>query len=227
MEYDNLPEIARLAINRMPMFSEKEKTLLHRALDAILDASKAYTDANGGNFLENIVEDLTPQLGGTLDANGNTIDMGVNIITDAKVGEWDTAYSWGDHALAGYLLNVVEDTTPQLGGNLDVNGNGLVSTANGDIPITPDGSGKVILDGLNWPTSDGTADYVLKTDGAGNLSWTAQTGGGGGINNVVEDTTPQLGGNLDLNSKGFVIAGQTVGGSNGNVVLNFSSVRSG
>ena len=30
---------------------------------------------------------------------------------------------------------------------------------------------------------------------------TAGAGGGGGISNIVEDTTPQLGGNLDLNSK--------------------------
>ena len=31
------------------------------------------------------------------------------------------------------LANVVEDTTPQLGGNLDVNGNKIVSTSNGNI----------------------------------------------------------------------------------------------
>jgi len=38
------------------------------------------------------------------------------------------------------------------------------------------------------------------------------------LQNVVEDTTPQLGGNLDLNSKGIIITGQTVGGSDGNLV---------
>jgi len=31
---------------------------------------------------------------------------------------------------------------------------------------------------FNLPTTNGTADYVLKTDGSGNTSWTAQTGGG-------------------------------------------------
>ena len=59
--------------------------------------------ALGGGGISNIVEDTTPQLGGTLDANGNTIDMGTYVITDTKVGQWDTAYSWGDHASAGYL----------------------------------------------------------------------------------------------------------------------------
>ena len=52
--------------------------------------------------INNVVEDTTPQLGGTLDANGNTIDMGTNVITDTKVGYWDTAYGWGNHASAGY-----------------------------------------------------------------------------------------------------------------------------
>ncbi len=51
----------------------------------------------------NLSEDTTPQLGGTLDANGNVIDMGTNNITDAKVGQWDTAYSWGDHSTQNYL----------------------------------------------------------------------------------------------------------------------------
>ena len=45
------------------------------------------------------------------------------------------------------ISNVVEDTTPQLGGDLDVNGNALVSTSNGNIALTPNGTGKVVLDG--------------------------------------------------------------------------------
>ena len=67
--------------------------------------------------------------------------------------------------------NVVEDTTPQLGGSLDVNGNSIVSVSNGNISITPDGTGKVILDGLSHPTADGTNGQALVTDGAGNLSF--------------------------------------------------------
>jgi len=55
-----------------------------------------------------VVDDTTPQLGGTLDANGNSIDMGTNTITDTKVGQWDTAYGWGNHASAGYLTSFTE-----------------------------------------------------------------------------------------------------------------------
>ena len=45
------------------------------------------------------------------------------------------------------ISNVVQDTTPQLGGDLDVNGNAIVSVSNGNIALTPNGSGVVRLDG--------------------------------------------------------------------------------
>jgi len=69
--------------------------------------------------------------------------------------------------------NVVDDTSPQLGGDLDVNGNSIVSVSNGDIAITPDGTGDVIIDGIKYPQADGNADEILTTDGAGQLSFTA------------------------------------------------------
>ncbi len=110
--------------------------------------------------------------------------------------------------------NVVEDTTPQLGGNLDVNGNSIVSASNGNISITPNGSGKVIIDGLSHPTADGSAGHVLKTDGSGNLAF-ASVGSlsGSGITDVVDDTSPQLGGNLDVNGNSIVSA------SNANIAI--------
>ena len=101
------------------------------------------------------------------------------------------------------IANVVDDTTPQLGGDLDVNGNSIVSTSSGNITIAPNGSGNinlspttgnVVIDYATWP-AEGTNGYVLSTNGAGTLSWVAQPTAG--IANVVEDTTPQLGGNLD------------------------------
>ena len=43
------------------------------------------------------------------------------------------------------MMNVVEDTTPQLGGALDVNGQIITSASNGDVTIDPDGTGAIIL----------------------------------------------------------------------------------
>ena len=100
---------------------------------------------------------------------------------------------------ASGLASVAADSTPQLGGDLDVNGNSIVSASNGNISITPNGSGKVIIDGLSHPQADGNAGQVLKTDGSGNLAF-ASVGSlaGSGIQNVSDDSSPQLGGNLDV-----------------------------
>ena len=49
----------------------------------------------------------------------------------------------------GGITDVVADTSPQLGGDLDVNGNAIVSASNGNIALTPNGSGVVRIDGSN------------------------------------------------------------------------------
>lgn len=49
--------------------------------------------------------------------------------------------------VAGAMTSLVVDSTPQLGGNLDVNGNSIVSVSNGDITIAPNGSGEINLNG--------------------------------------------------------------------------------
>ena len=62
-------------------------------------------------------------------------------------------------ATSSAISNVADDSTPQLGGDLDVNGNDIVSVSNGNINLLPNGSGKVIIDG------NGTAGGVSITDG--------------------------------------------------------------
>ena len=113
-------------------------------------------------------------------------------------GSGNLSFASITEASGSELENVVEDTTPQLGGSLDVNGNSIVSASGGDIAITPDGSGSVVIDGINYPQADGSADQFIKTDGAGQLSFASITEASGSeLENVVEDTTPQLGGDLD------------------------------
>ena len=120
-------------------------------------------------------------------------------------------YAWVADSDTSGIDNLSEDTTPQLGGSLDVNGQSIVSASNGNIAITPNGSGKVIIDGLSHPTADGSANQVLKTDGSGNLSFVDQSSGG--IASVAADTTPQLGGDLDINGQSIISA------SNGNIAI--------
>tara|TARA_R100000951_G_scaffold110596_1_gene108702 strand:- start:268 stop:2973 length:2706 start_codon:yes stop_codon:yes gene_type:complete len=85
---------------------------------------------------------------------------------------WDgSSFQQGAFTAGSLLANVVEDTTPVLGGSLDVGTNSIVSVSNRDINVTPNGTGSVVLDGLNYPQSDGTTGQFLKTDGSGQLSF--------------------------------------------------------
>ena len=74
-------------------------------------------------------------------------------------------------ATSSAISNIVEDTSPQLGGNLDVNGKDIVSTSNANIDILPHGTGVINLDGNGSSggvsISDGLID--IRT-GTGNVS---------------------------------------------------------
>jgi hypothetical protein len=59
------------------------------------------------------------------------------------------------------LSNVSEDTSPQLGGSLDVNGKDIVSTSNGDIDLDPNGTGVVVFKGNN---SKGSGQFKLNCE---------------------------------------------------------------
>jgi len=50
-------------------------------------------------------------------------------------------------ATSAAISNVVEDTTPQLGGNLDMNGADIVTTSNADLELAPNGTGHVTVKG--------------------------------------------------------------------------------
>ena len=58
-----------------------------------------------------------------------------------------TAFSGSGASLTG--VDVVNDTSPQLGGNLDMNGNDIVTTSNADLELAPNGTGKVVVKGNN------------------------------------------------------------------------------
>ena len=48
---------------------------------------------------------------------------------------------------SGDLSNVVEDETPQLGGNLDMNGKDIITTSNATLDLAPNGTGTVVVRG--------------------------------------------------------------------------------
>jgi hypothetical protein len=138
------------------------RTDLNNVLSAINTSNSGTSRPSGaveGTIWLDTTSASTPTLkfyDGSDDISLATIDYSANTV------------NWLDSTVVADLVN---DTSPQLGGNLDVNGNSIVSVSNGNISITPNGTGKVIIDGLSHPTTDGTNGQALKTDGAGNLSF--------------------------------------------------------
>ena len=177
---------------------------LNSALSAI-NSSQSVTSRPSGAVAGTVWLDTT-------NATNTTLKFydGADDISLAQFDYSANTVNWLDSTVATDLIN---DTTPQLGGQLDVNGFALgdgtlellkfIETAsavnevtitnaatgnapeisstgddtNVDIKITPKGSGNVVLDGIKFPNADGTTDQVLKTDGAGNLSFGEVTGG--------------------------------------------------
>ena len=50
-------------------------------------------------------------------------------------------------ATSSAISNVSEDSTPQLGGNLDLNGSDIVTTSNATLDLAPNGTGTVVVRG--------------------------------------------------------------------------------
>ena len=80
-------------------------------------------------------------------ADGNSNQV---ITTD---GSGNLSFASVGSLIGSGISNVSDDTSPQLGGNLDVVTHSIISTSNRDINITPNGTGKVVLDGLSYPTN--------------------------------------------------------------------------
>ncbi len=75
-----------------------------------------------------------------------------------------TAFSGSGASLTG--VDVVNDTSPQLGGNLDLNGNDIVTTSNADLELAPNGTGHVTVKGN---TNQGSIQFNCENNSHGQI----------------------------------------------------------
>jgi len=126
--------------------------------DVTLASTGAVTIANDAvetaMVNENVVSGQTAITSGDVNITNDTL-----LLHDADASALKKVTVTNLISSAGGLTEVVADTSPQLGGNLDVNGNDIVSTSNGNIDILPNGSGVVNLDG------NGSSGGVSISDG--------------------------------------------------------------
>ncbi len=125
--------------------------------DVTISSAGAVTIANSAvesaMLNANVISGQTAITSG-LDTSNDTV-----LIHDADAGALKKLTLANLSSGLGGITDVVADTTPQLGGNLDVNGQDIVSVSNGNIDILPNGSGVVNIDG------NGSSGGVSISDG--------------------------------------------------------------
>ena len=94
------------------------------------------------------------------DINGGTIDNTVIGATTPAAGTFTTLAATSSLAIDGVTIN---------GNTVSTN------ASNADLELSANGTGTVKISGFGFPTSDGTANQVLKTDGSGNLGFVTLT----------------------------------------------------
>jgi len=196
-----------------------------------------FNSSSGALTATSFVGDVTGDVTGTATtatnlANAANITTGTINVARLGSGASGTKFLRGDNTwqtVSGGGGDVIDDTTPQLGGNLDINskyitGTGGVNvtgiitatTFSGNLPTTDltgtitnaqlagsIANAKLVNDSVSFGgvsvdlgASDATPAFDL-TDATA-YPYTSLTGI---TTEIVGDTTPQLGGNLDINSK--------------------------
>jgi len=182
--------------------------------DLDIQGSTTTVDTINTTIKDNMIELNSGESGAgvSLTYAGVEIDRGslpnVNIRWNETSDEWEhttDGSTWGtipsSVAPGIFLTDIVQDLTPQLGGDLDVNGQSIVTTSGGNIVLAPDTTGDVLpgtdsqydfgATGTRWATI--YADTVDGTTLTGTLSTVTQ-------NNVTTMTSLASVGALDSGS---------------------------
>ena len=124
-------------------FTDAEKTKLSGiATGAEVNVNADWNASSGDAQILNKPTIPAAYTNSDVDSHLNQSTAGTN-----EVLSWNGSdYDWVAQSSGG-LSDLVSDTTPQLGGNLDVNGQDIVSVSNGDIDLDPNGSGVVVFKG--------------------------------------------------------------------------------
>ena len=133
----------------------------------VVDTSGSATKKISRAELNNAIEqDVLAQVDITsANIDGGTIDNTPIGATTAAAGTFTDLTATGTVSLSGVLSNIVEDTTPQLGGNLDTNGNDITFGDN-DKAIFGAGSDMSLFhNGNNAFLDNDTGTLFIQTNG--------------------------------------------------------------
>ena len=190
-----------------------------------------------GGGLSDLVDDTTPQLGGDLDMNSKSISSGILGVKNTGSQSELRLYCESNNAhyasvkapAHGDFSDNVTLTLPASAGNQSIVGTTETQTlTNKTIDVDNNTISNIEVDNFKSGVLDTDLSSVSGNDNTlasakaikAYVDANSGGGGGGGISNVVEDTTPQLGGNLDMQSNnitgtGTITANSVASSANG------------
>ena len=171
------------------------------------------------NSTGTVITDASDQATTTLMSNKTNLASGdvdgdndLLLVVDTSAGVFKKLTPNNLVSSAGGLTSVAADSTPQLGGDLDVDGSKIVSTSNANIEIEPNGTGNVLLDTDLVVLGDGTEVGHITSSGAQDFKISTNSDSNSG--NIT--ITDAANGNITLTPNGT-----------GDVVLSADSVTVG
>lgn len=163
----------------------------------------------------------------TVDNDGDALSAGdLYFNTTSDELKYYTGSAWV--AINSGIASLAADTTPQLGGNLDVVTHSIVSTSNRSITLTPNGTGDVLLQADTVQVGDNNANATVTTQGTGDLILNTNSGTNSGNITILDGAngnitvTPNGTGNVALGNFTFN-ADQTVGASQDNFLMTYDN----
>jgi len=143
-----------------------------------------------------VVDDTTPQLGGTLDTNAHMIQLskGVDVASASALPILEDGNYFD---VAGTTTVTSINTTGKVGTVIKLHFDGMLT-------LTHDGTNIILPSGVNVTTAAGDeAAFIEYASGDFICTNYSKADGTALVTNLVDDTTPQLGGDLDTNGKTF------------------------
>jgi len=124
------------------------------------------------NITDNAIKTTQSDSDLILDPNGSGSVVIAKV--DINSGSIDNTVIGANTAVAGTFTTLTANTSASIDGVV-ISDNTITTTSNADLELTGAGTGTVSIEGLKFPTSDGTTGQFLKTDGAGNLGFATAT----------------------------------------------------
>ena len=150
-----------------------------------------------------VVTGTGANISGTANVTGNAnVGSNVNVTSNVIAGNvYANSGTIGGSLVAGTLSTAAQPNVTSLGALTGL----TVANATGVVNFTT--TANVTLGAVaNLHISGGSSAYVLSTDGAGNLSWVAQTGGGGSGASISNGNSnvniPSANGNVNISAIG-------------------------